>query len=196
MLDLRIEPITVVRRSDHHYHFAYHTQPCPMPKNTSNNPPTKNRFVKTIGVAIAIVIAGIVWYQKQPKSRQRQIGEATRAITGVFRSDGIKVSNDLDYGELPVFAGVPRDFDYGHELKLIDNGAFAVGYCEERECAAWVAYRCFKIDNPITHDRPSDFRIDERTTARVSHNDCTGSGFDRGHLAPNYVIDLCYGAEA
>ena len=61
-----------------------------MPKSTDNSPPTKNRFVKTISVAIAVVIAGVVWYQKQPKSRQRQITDAARAVTGVFSSDGVK----------------------------------------------------------------------------------------------------------
>ena len=49
---------------------------------------------------------------------------------------------------------------------------------------------CYRRPN---HERPSRLKIDQRTEARVSHNDYTNTGFDRGHMAPNYVIDICYG---
>ena len=76
-----------------------------MPNN--DNPPTKN-LSGILGVTIAFVIAGVVWYQKQPKSRERQVTDAARSIAGIFKSDGVEVSSDLDYGELPVYAGVGK----------------------------------------------------------------------------------------
>ena len=164
-----------------------------MPKK---QPTSKKRASAFVTGLVAVIGITYLVYTKLPAHQRRNVREAISAKIGGLGQQGVQIKGDLDYGELPVFAGVPRDFDYGHKLKLIDNGSFAIGYCEERECAAWVAYRCFKIDDPITHERPSRFRIDERTAARVSHNDYTGSGFDRGHLAPNYVIDLCYGVEA
>lgn len=45
-------------------------------------------------------------------------------------------------------------------------------------------------------NRRSRFAVDTRTQARVGHDMYTGSGYDRGHMAPNYAIGVCYGAEA
>ena len=41
--------------------------------------------------------------------------------------------------------------------------------------------------------RPSKFKIDIRTESKVSHKDYTRSGYDRGHMAPNYAIASRYG---
>jgi endonuclease G len=44
--------------------------------------------------------------------------------------------------------------------------------------------------------RPEQFRVDSRTAARIEPGDYTRSGYDRGHLAPNYAIATRYGREA
>ena len=45
-------------------------------------------------------------------------------------------------------------------------------------------------------ERPSSFKSDVRTAARVTTSEYVRSGYDRGHLAPNYAISVCYGEEA
>jgi endonuclease G len=43
--------------------------------------------------------------------------------------------------------------------------------------------------------RPSRFTADWRGINRVSHDDYTGSGYDRGHMAPNHAISTLYGRD-
>ena len=47
-----------------------------------------------------------------------------------------------------------------------------------------------------TAKRPSKFFTDPRTASRVVHEDYSNSGYDRGHMAPNYAIGTRYGQEA
>ncbi len=95
-----------------------------------------------------------------------------------------------------VYAGIPRANGYPYEITVLRNTGYKVGYCEERRNPVWVSYRVFHVEDPESHPRPSRFRIDDRTESRVSHDCYTHSGFDRGHMAPNYAIVTRYGIEA
>lgn len=100
-------------------------------------------------------------------------------------------------GEAHVYAGLPRAGDWITRLSThnLVNPGFAVGYSEWRGAPLWVGY----IARPPARDdlppRPT-FTVDSRTLRRVAHGDYTGSGLDRGHLAPNYLMGLAYGPEA
>lgn len=95
-----------------------------------------------------------------------------------------------------IYAGQPRRETYPHKVTVLKNKGFVLGYCEKRKSPVWVAYRLFKVENPKTEKRPSRFRVDERTKSKVNHDDYTRSGYDRGHMAPNYGIATRYGREA
>lgn len=77
---------------------------------------------------------------------------------------------------------------------VLRNDGFMVGYSELRGNPLWVIYHL----TPIAADaprlkRPQRFDNDWRSLARIGHDDYSGSGFDRGHLAPNYAISRLYG---
>jgi endonuclease G, mitochondrial len=91
------------------------------------------------------------------------------------------------------FAGVPVSAD---PVTVLENPGYATGYSEERRNPLWGSYRLFPVDSPKPDERPSGFRTDARTTASVRSDCYTGSGFDRGHNAPNAAIDSRYGREA
>lgn len=108
-----------------------------------------------------------------------------------------QVKMDRSYGEESLYAGQPEQTGDGTEpLTILPNEGFIVGYSDELLNPLWVAYRLFDVPTLESEDRPANFCTDRRTLARVSHDDYTGSGYDRGHMAPSYGIATRYGREA
>ena len=109
-------------------------------------------------------------------------------------SQGIVVSvGDIEGADIYTFAGVPIG---DRPLKVLKNKGYIVGYDEALKNPAWVAYRLEYDASASTVERPSGFDADHRTRARVEHHDYTNTGFDRGHMAPNYAIGRAHGAKA
>jgi len=89
------------------------------------------------------------------------------------------------------YAGMPYC-----EALVPDNIGFVIGYSEVHKDPVWVAYRLSAVDSVKIQKRPSRFKTVERTTSKVSQDDYKDSGYDRGHMAPNYAIATRYGREA
>jgi endonuclease G, mitochondrial len=106
------------------------------------------------------------------------------------------VAPDEDYGRAYVYAGNPDSAEYPNRLQILYSEGFVVGYDNVRGLPAWVAYRVFDVDDYDTHSRPGRFLIDVRSEKRISHDDYTHSGYDRGHMAPNFAIDTRFGEDA
>lgn len=77
----------------------------------------------------------------------------------------------------------------------LHNRCHTVGYSEWRADPLWVAYRLrpVKRQGGLGRER---FETDERTARRVDYKDYSGSGYDRGHLAPSYAIAALCGKAA
>ena len=80
-------------------------------------------------------------------------------------------------------------------LKHLVNRGYSVGYDETLPSPRWSSYRVFPYKD-VHLDRPSTFKPDARTSAHVTTSEYVRSGYDRGHLSPNYAISVCYGEEA
>jgi len=80
-------------------------------------------------------------------------------------------------------------------LKRLVNRGYSVGYDEALPSPRWSSYRVFPRPEARL-ERPSTFKTDARTSARVTTSEYVRSGYDRGHLSPNYAISVCYGEEA
>ena len=77
------------------------------------------------------------------------------------------------------------------ELQLIEHRAFSLGYSEEHEQAAWVAYLLSSRHGENLHNRRNNFRADPQVSSgSASPQDYTNSGYDRGHLAPAADFDF------
>ena len=98
--------------------------------------------------------------------------------------------------ELRIYGGLPNAAGYGHPIVVLTNLGYLSGYCEARRNPAWVSFSISSITVGATAKRPSRFVTDTRTQSRVAHQDYSNSGYDRGHMAPNYAIATRYGHEA
>lgn len=168
---------------------------------------------------LAVLVAGpvgYVWYRQQDRPTQEQVELKVLAVMDFLREwerTPIEVVRVLDFvaDHVPVsrgvvvdltsfdgsneffFAGAPRS---SQDLRILQNLGYVVGYDEHAKNPAWVAYRLFQVENEAAPERPEGFDVDPRTSGRVSSGDYTGTGYDRGHMAPNFGIGLCYGAAA
>ncbi len=100
------------------------------------------------------------------------------------------------------YAGLPRASALrpwpwaAHWFHVIDPPGFVLGYSERWRNPLWVAYRLDERRDGAWGARPDHFQVDRRTLARVAHTDYSGSGYNRGHLAPNYAMARFVGRDA
>ena len=175
----------------------------------------RNCKVAVLLSIIAAIIFG-VWYIKQDAATQRRSQEV--AIVGLDFLIELKQTNrdadeilnwliqqmpaslgnvvavgDIEGADRYTFAGVPIG---ARPVKVLKNKGYLVGYDEALRAPAWVAYRLEHPESVETSERPETFDVDRRTRARVDHYAYSNSGYDRGHMAPNYAIDTVFGERA
>lgn len=79
--------------------------------------------------------------------------------------------------------------------RILRNEGYLLEYSEKLANPLWVTYQVTE-QRFKSGKRPSGFKTDWRSIAGISHSDYTGSGYDRGHMAPNYLIASRYGRSA
>ena len=104
------------------------------------------------------------------------------------------------------FAGYPHQHRSGDALQftVYENIGYAIGYSEVRKDPLWACYLCkWKQGAEAPGPRPSKFKVDTRTAAKVTHEsykqadyNTNPKSYDRGHMAPNFAIGSRYGRDA
>lgn len=98
------------------------------------------------------------------------------------------------------FQGVPQAQSWlspSTWTRILRSEAFLVGYSDIRGNPLWVNYKIKTVPEKTKRlKRPSGFKSDWRSMNSVTHKDYTHSGYDRGHMAPNYAISSLYGKQA
>jgi endonuclease G len=147
---------------------------------------------KLIGLILLLTFVGIgihYYLQYRHKTPIKPIITAPKecpiepAVAEATRNTG-----NIVYGGLP---GPGKN-----SVAVLKNIAFYVGYCEERKSPLWVAFRIDGKKQRFNLKRPSRFTVDTRTRSRVDPGWFKGSGYDRGHMAPNSSISSQYGRDA
>ena len=182
-------------------------------KSKSTALPSALRRTKVF-VVLNVVVWGVIggWYLFQPVPRQQEV---SRLVGNLFDSrkqiTALEVGWDLwqlYYSEDFVQAAPPigdRKWIYGGApqpgvtvgsggvLRVLTNTGYVVGYSDALGNPVWAAYHVRDIEPQEAPPRPDDFQLDDRTAARIESSIYNRSGYDRGHLAPNFAIATQYG---
>ena len=140
---------------------------------------------KLLFAIVLAVVAFAYQYVRSPSFRrqvQRQVAQLRQGTGGEPRSDRVAVPTSRGDGKWDnLDLGVPGKCD-----QVVEREGYALGYVEAWEQPAWVAYRLTK-DEVMNRkaSRADAFMADpEVKTGSASPEDYSGSGYDRGHLAP------------
>lgn len=103
-------------------------------------------------------------------------------------------SKSLEY-LLPLFTihGIPKNEDTDNPVTILVNHGYAIGFSSKYNQPLWAAYQVSKAKRDVDYERFPFFVDDLRLPAanRIGA-DTFGNGYDRGHLAPNEVINRQY----
>lgn len=97
------------------------------------------------------------------------------------------------------YMGVPnsQNISINTFTRVFRNSDFMIGYSDYRGNPLWVSYMLTPVPKDAKrYKRPSSFYKDWRNVTNIEHKDYTHSGYDRGHMAPNYAISRLYGRSA
>jgi len=173
------------------------------------------KFLAWVGalVLLATGVVGLVYYCSE-RPQKMAIEHRVLDVVDTIREDGTspkKVVGALDRladqtevikGDIVPAPAPDRNATapYGEPvdhlgLKHLVNRGYSVGYDESLPSPRWSSYRVFPYKE-VHRERPSGFKPDPRTDAHVVTSEYVRSGYDRGHMSPNYAISVCYGEEA
>ncbi len=152
-----------------------------------NTPVRKHPFAPAVLLGLALLALASC----TPPSHKSSIKPPTQTVQA-----RVQASGTATYGGQYTYAGESIPQGYPHTLTKLVNQGYLLAYDEVRKNPAWAAYfiPAERKFGPLP--RPTRFITDMRTTARVTHDDYTRSGFDRGHMAPNQAIASRFGEAA
>ena len=106
----------------------------------------------------------------------------------VYEYDTVAPSGEVCFAGEPARMGSPAPDD----IIVLDRGEFKIGWSPSLRHPVWVAYHVVEDARHASGDRPN-FSRDNQAPNCPSPDDYKKSGYDRGHMAPNYAIVTRYG---
>ena len=116
----------------------------------------------------------------------------------VLMISSVVQAQNTDFAKISLltYGGIPKKEKDTSNLKLLINTGYIAGYDDSLMNPIWVAYRLGNMKGPFEYknwERPDRFIPDYRTRSKVGHDALSGSGYDRGHMAPSATLVSQYG---
>ena len=124
------------------------------------------------------------------------VGDFTDSL-GWTGSDAVyEYDEEAPEGEV-LFAGEPRRMGppAPDDIVILDRGEFKIGWSPSLHHPVWCAYHVPREARFPNSKRPS-FMRDKAVSSAPNPNEYSHTGFDRGHMTPNYAIVTRFGPEA
>lgn len=143
------------------------------------------------------------WIDRQPKAfaaAMLWLGNPLSDVTDALGWTGYDTVCEYDEeapsGEI-LFAGAPKrtGAPAPDDIRILDRGVFKIGWSDTLRHPVWCAYHVKAEAHHENANRPG-FTIDRSVPLSPAPNDYTKSGYDRGHMVPNYAIVTRYGEAA
>lgn len=128
-------------------------------------------FGRHTGVALLVILVlGGVWYWSQQAARERMSWEGVPQVQSM------------------------SNWHAWH--RVLRSDAYMAGWSDVRVAPLWVIYRLDAKKDQYHLKRPDGFEPDWRSMVPLTPATYTGTGYDRGHMAPNHAIASLYGKNA
>ena len=108
----------------------------------------------------------------------------------VYEYDTEAPSGSITFAGAPVRIGAPAPDD----IRIVNRGEFLVGWSDRLRHPVWCAYHVVRDARHPADSRPS-FTKDPSVHSAPAPGDYTKSGYDRGHMVPNYAMVTRYGKD-
>ncbi len=188
-------------------------------RRAKRRPSLLRRVARVLGAAIILILVGWtaagIWFVHHPRAWieakclewpyyatkallwvGNPAGDLTDSI-GLTGSDAVQITTRPAPSGSTLFAGIPvrRNSNAPNDIQVLDRGEFVIGWSPSLRHPVWCAYHVPAPAKFEVGERPS-FKKDKSAQFSPKAGDYAKTGYDRGHLAPNYAITSRFGPEA
>lgn len=154
---------------------------------------------RTAAMVVAMLL-GALGFQDQLPAVARDLLPSfvdVLRLPGAFTGDSTSRAKEVAPKSTGTYwPGLP--ISRNEKLVPLTHIGYAAGYSTRVYSPLWTAYAIKAVKNPQSPKRPDSFTPNPALPAQhqVANSEYTRSGFDRGHLAPNWAVSISYGREA